>query len=85
MEFRRANVRRGRLRELAAVECDLGPVIGEALLPMRPVYLHRAVARCWVQQSTHALLAVLGAGSLVLLVIVYLAMLLAYYPASPFK
>ncbi len=61
----------------------LGDVIGDHPSPMRPVYLRRIDARCWVKRSLHLFLACAGIGAAFLLLLVYLVMLFAYFPATP--
>jgi hypothetical protein len=66
------------------MEPYLGDIIGEAPAPMRPVYLHRASARCWVQRFTHRTLAVVGSIAVTLLLAAHLWGMFVYFPASPF-
>lgn len=84
MIWRCANRRKGRRLQLAAVEPYLGDIIGEAPAPMRPVYLRRIDARCWVQRFTHRTLAVVGTIAVALLLAAHLWSMFVYFPASPF-
>ncbi len=84
MDFHCANRRKGRRLQLAAVEPYLGDIIGEAPAPMRPVYLRRSDACCWVQRGTHRALAILGAVAVTILLGCHLWSMFVYFPASPF-
>ncbi len=84
MTWRCANRRRARRLQLAAVEPYLGDIIGDDPSPMRPVYLRRIDARCWVQRGVHRTLAVVGAVVVTLLLGCHLWSMFVYFPASPF-
>jgi hypothetical protein len=84
MIWRVANRRKGRRLQLAGVEPYLGDIIGEAPAPMRPVYLQRIDARCWVQRFTHQTLAVVACTAFTLLLAAHLYGMFVYFPHSPF-
>lgn len=84
MTWRVANAGRKRRMQLASVEPYLGEVIGETPPPMRPVYLRRIDARCWVQRFTHRTLAIVGVVAVTLLLVAHLWSMFIYFPHSPF-
>jgi len=83
-DFHRANRRKARRLQLAAVDSHLGDVIGAPLAPMRPVYLQRAEARCFVQRFTHRALAIVAAIAVTALLAAHLWSMFVYFPHSPF-
>lgn len=66
------------------MEPYLGDIIGESPAPMRPVYLRRIDARCWVQRSVHLTLSIVGAVAVTILLACHLWAMFVYFPASPF-
>ena len=85
MTWRCANRRKARrMQRAASVEPYLGDIIGEAPSPMRPVYLRRIDARCWVQRSTHLTLAICGVVAVLILLACHLWAMFVYFPHSPF-
>lgn len=62
----------------------LGDIVGEMPAPMRPVYLRRIDARCWVQRFVHRSLAVVGFVVIAVLIVAHLLGMFVYFPHSPF-
>lgn len=77
MIWHRANRRRGRRLELASVDY-LGDIPGEALLPMRPVYMPRDRSRCFACRKTHRMMGVIGLTIVTLLFCIHVVMLFSW-------
>ncbi len=59
-------------------EPHLGDIAGDMPLPMRPVYMPRASARCWSCRKTHRLLAGIGISVVAGLILIHLVMTFAW-------